>query len=137
MSLSHIVSELAPPPQGAYSHAVRAGELLFCSTQLPLDPRSGELAGSGAYEQARCCLSNLEAVCAAGGTALAHAVRLTVYLSDRIVLPEVDRAFREKFGEALPARVPVHVVSLARGALVSMDAIVAVGASADPAPARA
>ena len=67
----------APAAIGPYSHAVRAGELLFCSGQIPLDPGSGELVGASAAEQARRCLENLRAVCAAAGTTLARAVRVT------------------------------------------------------------
>ncbi len=126
MNLTHVVSVDAPPAQGAYSHAVRAGDLLHCSTQLPLDPRSVELCDSSPYEQARQCLENLDAVCRAGGAALVDAARITVYFADRAVMPAVDRAFGERFDDQPPARVPVHVVSLARGAAVSMDAIVAI-----------
>lgn len=121
-----IVSAQAPPPQGTYSHAVRAGHLLFCATQLPLDPRTGELADAAALAQARQCLMNLEAVCVAAGTSLAQAVRITVYFTDRGVIADVDRAFQLRFPVQPPARVPVHVMSLAREALVSMDAVVAV-----------
>src|SRR5213595_1334840 len=73
----------APAAVGAYSHAVAAGgSLLFCSGQIPLDPASGELVDGGAGEQATRCLQNLEAVCQAGGTSLANAVRVGVFLVD-------------------------------------------------------
>jgi 2-iminobutanoate/2-iminopropanoate deaminase len=127
VSLIHLTTPAAPAPLGTYSHGVRVGEVLFCSSQLPLDPASGQLCGAAAYEQARQCLENLDAVCRAASTTLAAAARITVYFLDRAVMPEVDRAFAERFGDRPPARVPVHVVSLARGAHVSMDAIVAVG----------
>jgi len=72
----------APAPVGPYVHAIRAGELLFCSGQVGLDPKSGELAGITASEQTGRCLENLAAVCDAAGTTLGHAVRLTVYLTE-------------------------------------------------------
>ncbi|MGC2372430.1 MAG: Rid family hydrolase, partial [Solirubrobacteraceae bacterium] len=71
----------APAAIGPYSHAVRAGSLLFCSGQIPLDPASGEIVGATAAEQARQCLSNLTAVCDAAGASLGDAVRLTVYMT--------------------------------------------------------
>src|SRR3984885_7340686 len=72
----------APPAIGPYSHAVRAGDLLFCSGQIPLDPHTGELIGGSAGEQARRCLENLQAVCDAAGTTLDHAVGMTIYMTD-------------------------------------------------------
>ncbi|HWX73831.1 MAG TPA: Rid family hydrolase, partial [Solirubrobacteraceae bacterium] len=65
-------ADAAPPAIGPYSHAVRAGGLLFCSGQIPLDPATGELVGETAAEQARVCLENLGAVCDAAGTTLAR-----------------------------------------------------------------
>src|SRR5271163_1378048 len=72
----------APAAIGPYSHAVRFGELLFCSGQIPLDPATGEIVGATAAEQADRCLRNLQAVCLAAGADLAQAVRLTVYMTD-------------------------------------------------------
>jgi 2-iminobutanoate/2-iminopropanoate deaminase len=117
----------APPAIGPYSHAVRAGELLFCSGQIPLDPATGELAGSTAAEQARRCLENLRAVCEAAGTSLARAVRLTVYMTDLAEFAAVNEVYGSFFpGEHPPARVAVEVSGLPRGALVEIDAIVSV-----------
>jgi 2-iminobutanoate/2-iminopropanoate deaminase len=115
----------APPAIGPYSHAVRAGGLLFCSGQIPLDADTGELVGEGAAEQARRCLENLEAVCAAAGTTLARAVRLTVYMTDLAAFAEVNEVYAGFFDADPPARVTVGVSTLPRGALVEIDAIVA------------
>src|SRR5437868_15160988 len=79
----------APEAVGPYSHAMRAGGLLFCSGQIPLDPDSGELVGERPGEQARRCLENLSAVCAAAGASLADAVRMTVYMTDLSAFSEV------------------------------------------------
>ena len=72
----------APAPVGPYSHAAKAGGLLFCSGQVALDPSSGELVGDTAAEQAQQCLVNLQAVCEAAGAWLHDAVRVTVWLTD-------------------------------------------------------
>lgn len=117
----------APPAIGPYSHAVRAGGLLFCSGQIPLDPVTGELVGETAAEQARRCLENLQAVCQAAGASLMQAVRLTVYMTDLNEFAELNEVYASFFpGEDPPARVTVQVSSLPRAAQVEIDAIVAV-----------
>jgi 2-iminobutanoate/2-iminopropanoate deaminase len=120
----------APAAIGPYSHAVRAGELLFCSGQIPLDPVSGEVVGATAAEQARRCLENLQAVCAAAGTTLAQAVRVTVYMTDLERFGEVNKVYGEFFTADPPARVTVGVAALPRGALVEIDAVVALASGA-------
>jgi 2-iminobutanoate/2-iminopropanoate deaminase len=115
----------APAAIGPYSHAVRAGSLLFCSGQIPLDPASGEIVGSTAAEQARQCLENLTAVCDAAGASFADAVRLTVYMTDLSAFVELGEVYATFFADAPPARVAVGVAALPRGAQVEIDAIVA------------
>ena len=97
----------APAAIGPYSHAVRAGGLLFCSGQVALDPDSGELVGATAAEQTARCLENLAAVCAAAGTSLGDAVRITVYLTDMAAFAEVNDAYAAHFQAEPPARVTV------------------------------
>ena len=115
----------APAAVGPYVHAVKAGGLLFCSGQIPLDPESGELVGATPPEQARQCLTNLEAVCAAAGTSLTNAVKLTVYLLDMGAFAEVNEVYASFFPADPPARVAVAVVGLPKGAQVEIDALVA------------
>jgi 2-iminobutanoate/2-iminopropanoate deaminase len=115
----------APAAIGPYSHAVRAGGLLFCSGQIPLDPDSGELVGATPAEQARRCLENLAAVCAAAGASLSDAVRLTVYMTDLGAFADVNEAYAEFFESEAPARVAVGVAALPKGAQVEIDAVVA------------
>jgi 2-iminobutanoate/2-iminopropanoate deaminase len=116
----------APAAIGPYSHAVRAGGLLFCSGQIPLDPGSGELVGDTPAEQARRCLENLTAVCGAAGAALGDAVRVTVYLTDMGAFGEVNEVYGSFFADAEPpARVAIGVAALPKGAQVEMDAVVA------------
>jgi 2-iminobutanoate/2-iminopropanoate deaminase len=115
----------APAAVGPYSHAVRSGQLLFCSGQIPLDPESGEIVGSTPAEQAERCLLNLEAVCAAAGTSLASAVRVTVYMTDLSAFAEVNDVYARFFPSDPPARAAIGVVQLPRGAYVEIDAVVA------------
>lgn len=115
----------APAAIGPYSHAVRAGSLLFCSGQIPLDPASGELVGASAAEQARQCLVNLTAVCEAAGASLADAVRLTVYMTDLSAFAQLGEVYATFFDRSPPARVAIGVSALPKGAQVEIDAIVA------------
>jgi 2-iminobutanoate/2-iminopropanoate deaminase len=115
----------APPAIGPYSHAVRAGGLLFCSGQVALDPDTGELVGDDPAEQARRCLENLQAVCAAAGASLADAVRCTVYLTDLGGFDDVNAVYGGFFEAGAPARVTIGVAALPKGAQVEIDAIVA------------
>jgi 2-iminobutanoate/2-iminopropanoate deaminase len=115
----------APAALGPYSHAVRAGGLLFCSGQLPLDPESETLVGEEVSDQVRRCLENLSVVCAAAGAQLADAVRITVYMTDLEAFNELNDAYAESFEGDPPARVTVGVAALPKGAQVELDAIVA------------
>jgi 2-iminobutanoate/2-iminopropanoate deaminase len=116
----------APAAIGPYSHAIRAGELLFCSGQIPLDPGSAEIVGETPAAQAERCMQNLGLVCEAAGTSLARAVRLTIYMTDLSRFAEVNEAYAAFFvaGEE-PARVAIGVAALPRGAQVEIDAVVA------------
>ena len=117
-----------PPAVGPYSHAVRTGNLLFCSMQIPLGPGSGEIAGETAAEQVTLCLQNLAAIADAGGASLGDAVRLTVYLTDMDAFAEVNDAYAKFFDTDPPARAAIAVTSLPRGAQVAVDAVIALPA---------
>ena len=116
----------APEAIGPYSHAVRAGGLLFCSGQVPLDPESGELVGDSPAEQATRCLENLKAVCEGSGTSLDNAVRLTIYTTDLPAFPDINEAYATFFGDSPPARAAVGVSALPKDATVEIDAVVAI-----------
>jgi 2-iminobutanoate/2-iminopropanoate deaminase len=116
----------APAAVGPYSHAIKSNGLLFCSGQVPLDPDSGELvAEDDPGAQARRCLENLSVVCAAAGTRLDEAVRLTIYTTRMSDFGTINDAYGEFFAGDPPARVTVGVAELPKGALVEIDAIVA------------
>ena len=118
----------APAAVGPYVHAIRTGNLLFCSGQIPLDPKTGEIVGATAADQAGRCLENLAAVCEAAGVTLGDAVRLTVYLTDMSSFASVNEVYESFFESDPPARVAIAVAALPRGALVEIDAVVALPA---------
>lgn len=116
----------APAAIGPYSHAVRTGDLLFCSGQIPLDPESMELVGDTPAEQAQQCLVNLQTVCEAAGAWLHDAVRLTVWLTNMGDFADVNEVYATFFaGHEPPARVAIEVSALPKGAAVEIDAVVA------------
>ncbi len=120
-----VQTDEAPAAIGAYSQAVKAGELLFCSGQIPLDPATGELVEGPPAEQARRCLDNLEAICRASGSRLARAVRMTIYLADIADFAAVNEVYAGYFTADPPARVALQAAALPRGAAVEIDAVVA------------
>ena len=115
----------APAAIGPYAHAIRAGGLLFCSGQIALDPETGELVADGHREQTIQCLENLRAVCAAAGTELRDAVKVTVYVTEMGAWDDVNEAYAEFFSSDPPARAVVGVDALPRGARVEIEAVVA------------
>ncbi len=121
-----ITAPNAPAAVGPYVHAMRAGGLVFCSGQIPLDPRTGELVAGDAAMQAGRCLENLAAVCDAAGVSLGDAVRVTVYLTDMTEFAAINEVYESFFESDPPARVAIGVAALPRGAQVEIDAVVAV-----------
>jgi 2-iminobutanoate/2-iminopropanoate deaminase len=119
-----ISTDAAPAAVGPYSQAIEHGGLLYCSGQVPLDA-AGELVGETPAEQATQCLRNLSAVAEAGGTSLDQALRLTVYTTRLEDFGAINEAYAEWFEAEPPARVTVGVGALPKGALVEIDAIVA------------
>ena len=122
-----VTADGAPAAVGPYSHAVRSGGLLFLSGQTPLDPSTGALVEGDVGEHTRQCLRNLQAVCEAAGASLADAVRCGIYVTDMGTFGDVNAAYAEFFGDTPPARSTIGVASLPLGAVVEIDAIVALG----------
>ena len=115
----------APEAIGPYVHAVKASGLLFCSGQIPLDPRTGDTVGSTPADQAGRCLENLAAVCQAAGASLGDAVKVTIYMTDMSAFASVNEVYSSFFESSPPARVAIGVAALPRGVQVEMDAVVA------------
>ena len=91
--LTSIATDQAPGAIGPYSQAIRAGDMVFCSGQIPIDPKTGEFVAGGIQEQTRRCLENLQNVLAEAGTGLDRAVRLTVYLKDMEDFPRMNEVY--------------------------------------------
>ena len=113
----------APAPIGPYSQAILAGDELFCSGQIPLDPASGEIVGGDAKTQARQVLANLQAVLTAANFSAADVVKTTIYLVDINDFAAVNSEYEKVFDASRPARSTVAVAALPRGARVEIDAI--------------
>lgn len=113
----------APEAVGAYSQAISADGLVFCSGQVALDPSSGELVAGSVGDQTRRCIENLSAVLEAAGTALPHVLKVTAYLIDMNDFPEFNDAYAEYFSGAPPARATVAVAGLPKGARVEIECI--------------
>ncbi|MBN1678146.1 MAG: RidA family protein [Candidatus Thermoplasmatota archaeon] len=117
----------APKPIGPYSQAVVAGNFVFCSGQLGLDPVTGEISGKTPTEQVERAILNLKAVLLRAGSELSHVVKVTLYLRDMRDFAEVNEVYSRHFIEMKPARTTVEVSQLPKGALVEIDAIAEVG----------
>jgi 2-iminobutanoate/2-iminopropanoate deaminase len=125
MKLDVISSPSAPAAIGPYSQAIRAGNLLFCSGQIPLDPKTMQMVGATAAEQADQVLKNLAAVLTAGGASMGHVVRTTIFLASMGDFAAVNEVYGKHFGAHKPARATVAVKELPKGALVEIDCIAA------------
>ena len=124
MAKSVTSTRKAPAAIGTYSQAVRAGNTVYLSGQIGLDPASGQLV-DGIEAQIRRVFGNLKAVAEAAGGTLADAVKVTVYLTDLAHFARVNEIMAEHFGDPYPARAAVGVAALPRGALIEADAILA------------
>jgi 2-iminobutanoate/2-iminopropanoate deaminase len=122
-----IATAEAPQAIGPYSQAVRAGDLVFLSGQIPLDPSTGTMVTGDAAAQTRQVMDNLGAVLRAAGATFAHVVRATIYLVDLGDFAKVNEVYGSYFSTAPPARATVQVAALPRGASVEIDMIAYVG----------
>ncbi len=129
MSTTHkpviIATDAAPAAIGPYAQAVRIGNLLFTSGQIPLT-KEGVLVEGGIAEQTHQVFANLQGVLSAVGATLAHTVKATVFLKDMNTFAEMNAIYASYFGEHKPARSTVEVARLPRDVLVEIELIVAV-----------
>lgn len=117
----------APAAIGTYSQAVRAGDTVYLSGQIPLDPKTMKLVEGDFEAQARRVFDNLRAVCRAAGGDFDRVVRVTVYLTDLANFAKVNEVMSQHFKEPYPARAAIGVASLPRGSLVEVDAVMHLG----------
>ena len=125
MSRQIINTAQAPAAIGTYSQAVKVGDLVFISGQIPLDPVSMEVVDGQFKIQAIRVFENLKAVAQASGGSIADAVKLTVYLSDLSNFPLLNEVMGDYMSEPYPARAAVEVSALPKGVMVEIDAILA------------
>lgn len=126
-SVRAVHTEAAPAAIGPYSQAVRVGDLVFVSGQLPIDPVSGEFAGPGVAEEARQSLRNGAAILEAAGSGIGQVVKTTVLLADIADFAVVNEVYAEVFsGGVLPARAAYQVAALPKGARVEIEFVGAI-----------
>ena len=125
-----IATDSAPKAIGPYSQAVRVGNLVFASGQIPIDPAQGQFVPGGIKEQTEQVLKNLTAVLAAAGIGMDQIVKTTVFLADMEDFAAMNEVYARFFGDAPPARSTVQAARLPRDARVEIDAIAVVGSVA-------
>jgi reactive intermediate/imine deaminase len=118
-----ISTPLAPKAIGTYSQAVRAGDTVYISGQIPLDPATGQLITGDIEAEIRRVFDNVSAIAQAAGGSLAHAVKLTVFLTDLVHFAKVNEIMATYFSEPYPARAAVGVAALPKGARVEVECI--------------
>ncbi len=113
----------APAAIGPYNQAIRAGNLLFVSGQIPLDPATGQIVAGDIVAQTERVLDNLGAILRAAGTSYAKVVRTTVFLTDLGNFAKVNECYAQRFSEMAPARATVEVSKLPRDSMVEIDCV--------------
>jgi 2-iminobutanoate/2-iminopropanoate deaminase len=121
-----INTDAAPAAIGPYSQAIKTGNLVYISGQIPLDPTTMELAGDGIEEQTHQVFLNLQAVAKAAGADLNNAVKLTIYLTDLGQFSAINQIMASYLQKPYPARATIEVSALPKGAQIEIDAILAV-----------
>ena len=127
MSRTIIHTDKAPQAIGTYSQAVRAGDTVYLSGQIPLDPATKELVSGGIEAEIRRVFENLKAVAEAAGASLAQAVKVNIYLTDLSHFPKVNEIMAQYFPQPYPARAAVGVAQLPKGARVEAECVLHLG----------
>ena len=122
-----VATDRAPAAIGPYSQAVRVGNTVYLSGQIPLDPATGQLVESDIATEARQVFANLRAVCEAAGGSMDDIARVGIYLTDLADFAAVNAVMAESFTAPYPARSTIQVSGLPRGARVEVDAVLAFG----------
>lgn len=113
----------APSAIGPYSQAIQAGNLVFTSGQIPIDPATGAFPDGGIQAQARQSLKNVRAILEEAGLSMSNVVKTTVFLADMNDFAEVNSIYAEFFSEPFPARSAVAVKTLPKGALIEIEVV--------------
>jgi 2-iminobutanoate/2-iminopropanoate deaminase len=131
---SIVLTHIAPEPVGPYSQAIRSGDLVFISGQIPIDPKSGQLIGRNVAEQTAVVLTHIKNILDAIEGALGNVVKTTVFLTDLAAFEEMNSVYERAFNFEPPARSCVQVAALPKGASVEIEAIAVVKRRADHGP---
>jgi 2-iminobutanoate/2-iminopropanoate deaminase len=118
-----IQTEQAPAAIGPYSQGIQAGNLVFTSGQLPVNPTTGEMIINDIKAETRQCLENVEAILKSSGTSLKNAVKLTVFIKDMSQFAQINEVYGEYFPEDKPARSCVEVARLPKDANIEIEAV--------------
>jgi len=127
VTLSAISTGSAPKALGPYSQAIRAGQFLFVSGQVPIDPGTGELVQGSIGDQARRALQNIGEILKAGGASFQQVVRTTVYLADLADFPAMNEVYGTFFAAPQPARSTIQAAKLPKNARIEIDVIAYLG----------
>ena len=119
-----IQTNKAPKAIGAYSQAIKSGEFLFISGQIPLNPETMKVVDSSFEDSAQRVISNIENICKEAGASLDDIVKLNIYLLDLENFDTLNKIMEERFSEPFPARATVEVARLPKDVMIEMDAIV-------------
>ena len=123
--MEKIFASKAPAAIGPYSQAIRVGNLVFASGQIPIDPATGVFVPGGIKEQTRQSLINVKTILEAAGLTMANVVKTTVFMADMNDFAEMNGVYAEFFKEPYPARSAVAVKALPKGALVEIEVVAA------------
>jgi reactive intermediate/imine deaminase len=122
-----IRTDAAPKAIGPYSQAVRVGDTVYVSGQIPLDPATGTLVSGDIEAETRRVLENLQAIVQAAGGTLAQVVKVTIFLTDLAHFAAVNQLMASYFSEPYPARATIGVAALPRGARIEMECVLNLG----------
>ncbi|MFT4839860.1 MAG: 2-iminobutanoate/2-iminopropanoate deaminase [Planctomycetota bacterium] len=126
MTLEFVQTDDAPAAIGPYSQAVKVGNMLFCSGQIPLDPKTMEMVGDTAATQCEQVMKNLTNLLKASGSSLPQVARTTIFLASMSDFAAVNEVYGRHFGDHRPARACVAAKELPKGSLVEIDCIAVV-----------
>jgi 2-iminobutanoate/2-iminopropanoate deaminase len=126
--MKKIFTEHAPKAIGPYSHAIRSGNLIFCSGQTPLNPQTMLIEGATVTEQTNLVLSNLETVLKTAGCNRSHIIKTSVFLKNFADFEKMNKAYETFFGDHKPARTTIEVSRLPKDALVEIECVAEVPA---------